>query len=133
MSQFQFEANKIKKDGVPNSVIFTYDASKATTDSIFIVQTWDTRRKTLVSKTNHNHSAIYYYPGYFRSKLIIDSTIVKTHDIQTRTNGWLCLAKKDDTPLYFTKEECKKNGIVEVDKNILTMYNLRLHLIAPQN
>jgi hypothetical protein len=129
---YQFEANKMKTVGVPNSVIFTYDASKAQTDSLFIVQTWDTRRKTLVSKTNNHHSAIYYYPGFFRSKLIVDSTIVKTHDIQINTNGWLCLVEKEDVPLYFTKEECEKNGIVEVDKNTLAKYNLTLHPTAPQ-
>jgi hypothetical protein len=130
--QYQFEANKMITEGVPNSVVFTYDASKAQTDSIFIVQTWDIRRKTLVSKTNHHHSAIYYYPGFFRSKLIIDSTIVKTHDIQISTNGWLCLAENDDVPLYFTKQECEKDGVVEVDKNILAKYNLTLHPKAPR-
>jgi hypothetical protein len=132
VSQFQFEANKIKINGVPNSVVFTYDASKATTDSVFIAQTWDIRRKTLVSKTQHHHSAIYYYPGYFRSKLIIDSTIVKTHDVQISTDGWLCLVENEPIPLYLKKEEVEKDGVVEIDKNILAKYNLTLHPVAPK-
>ena len=64
-TQYQFKADKIISEGVPNSVVFTYDASAADTDSIFIVQTWDMRRKTLVSKSNNKHSAIYFYPGFF--------------------------------------------------------------------
>jgi hypothetical protein len=131
-SQYQFEADKIISAGVPNSVVFTYDASAADTDSIYIVQTWDIRRKTLVSKHNNKHSAIYFYPGFFRTKLIVDSTIVKSHDLQIATNGWLCLVENDAEPLYFKKEEYQKIDRIEIDRSILKNYSLSLNPIPPR-
>ncbi|MEO6455297.1 MAG: hypothetical protein ABIN97_14550 [Ginsengibacter sp.] len=130
-SKYQFKADKIISEGVPNSVVFTYDASAAKTDSIYIIQTWDIRRQTLVSKNNTRHSAIYYYPGFFRTKLIIDGTVVKTHDLQITSNGWLCLAEKEPVPLYFNKEEYQKNDRIEIDKDILKKYNLSLNPDPP--
>lgn len=124
--QYSFKANKILSQGVPNSVIFTYDASVSPTDSVFIVQTWDIRRKTLVPKDQQHHSAVYYYPGFFRSKLIIGQTIVKTHDIQIATDGWLGLVENEPRPIYFKKSEILKGDRVEIDTQILRAYNLPL-------
>ena len=131
-AQYKFEADKIISEGVPNSVVFTYDASAAKTDSIFIVQTWNINRKTLVSKNNNKHSAIYFYPGFFRTKLIVGNTIVKTHDLQITSNGWLCLAENDLAPLYFKKEDYHKKDRIEIDKNTLKNYNLSLNPIPPK-
>ena len=124
--QYSFQANKILARGVPNSVIFTYDASASPTDSIYIVQTWDIRRRTLVPKDKKAHSAVYYYPGFFRSKLIIGQTIVKTHDIQIATDGWLGLVENEPRPIYFKKSEILKGDRVEIDTQILRAYNLPL-------
>lgn len=130
-TQYSFAANKVISAGVPNSVVFTYDASKSPTDSVYIIQTWDASRKTLVSKNNRVHSAIYYYPGYFRTRLIIGNTIVQKHDLQISTNGWLCLADDEPQPIYFKKEETEKGDRIEVDTNVLKKYNLSLHPEAP--
>jgi hypothetical protein len=130
--EYQFKADKIISQGVPNSVIFSYDASASPTDSVYIVQTWDARRKTLVSRSNQKHSAIYYYPGFFRTKLIVGNTVVKTHDLQISTDGWLCLMEADPIPFYFKKEEYRKNDRVEIDRNLLKKYNLGLNPVAPK-
>ncbi len=134
LSKFQFEANKIVSEGVPNSVVFTYDASAAKTDSVFIVQTWDIRRKALVSKDKHQHSAIYYYPGFFRSKLIVGNQIVKTHDIMITSDGWTAVIEDEKTrvPLYFKKDEFVKDNRIEVDKATLQAYNLSLQPNLPR-
>ncbi|KAA0990070.1 hypothetical protein [Dyadobacter aurulentus] len=129
---FSFKANKMKTEGVPNSVVFHYDAKAAKSDSVFIVQTWDMRRRALVSKDKNYHSAIYYYPGFFNTKLIADNQIVKTHDLWITSDGWLCLAENEPAPLYFKKEECVKNDIVEINEPILKNYNLSLHPKAPR-
>lgn len=131
-SLFSFEANKILTRGLPNSVVFHYDASRAVSDSIYISQTWDIRRKVLVDKTKHHHSAIYYYPGYFRAKLIIDSFVVRTHDIQIATDGWLGLAENGNNPIYFNKTDFEKPGLVEIDESTLNKYNLDLLPVAPK-
>jgi hypothetical protein len=129
---FQFRLDKIKADGVPNSVVFHYDASAAKTDSIFIVQTWDIRRKKLVSKHNHEHSAIYYYPGFFNTKLIVDGKMVKHQDLWITSNGWLGLAEQDPVPVYFKKEEYSFIDRVEIDETLLSQYNLPLLPVAPR-
>jgi hypothetical protein len=131
-TRFSFRADKMITEGVPNSVVFHYDALASPTDSVYIAQTWDITRKKLVPKNKTEHSTIYYYPGYFRAKLIIDTTIVKTHDLWITSGGWLCLAEDDVVPLYFKKEECVKSDRVEVGEEILKKYNLSLHPKAPR-
>lgn len=131
-SKFSFSANKVISEGVPNSVVFTYDATAATTDSVYIVQTWDTRRKTLVPKDKHAHSAIYYYPGFFKTRLIVDGEVVKRHDLMITSDGWLCLAENDPVPLYFKKEEYIKEDRIEVDTTTLQAYHLSLYPQAPK-
>ncbi|WP_031528205.1 hypothetical protein [Dyadobacter crusticola] len=130
--QFSFKLDKIVTEGVPNSVVFHYDARAAKTDSVFIVQTWDISRKKLVPKDKREHSSIYYYPGYFNTKLIADNQIVKTQDLWITSGGWLCLAEEEPVPLYFKKEECISNGIVAVNERVLNKYNLSLHPKAPK-
>jgi hypothetical protein len=119
--QFEFSANKIMTEGVPNSVIFHYTA-RVKPDSLFIVQTWDMSRKTLVSSDKHEHSAIYYYPGFFNAKLIADGQVMKTHDLWITSDGWLCLLEDKPVPVYFKKEQCQRNGFVEVDEAMLASY-----------
>ncbi|GAA0549479.1 hypothetical protein [Chitinophaga japonensis] len=117
-SQFEFSANKVVTEGVPNSVIFNYTAREKP-ESLFIVQTWDMSRKTLVSGNKHQHSAIYYYPGYFKAKLVADGQVMKTHDLWITSGGWLCLLEEEPAPIYFKQEECVQNGVVEVNAAML--------------
>lgn len=49
-SKYAFKADKIVTEGVPNSVVFTYDATAAKPqDSVFIVQTWDITSQHLLN------------------------------------------------------------------------------------
>jgi hypothetical protein len=116
---FEFSTNKMITEGVPNSVIFHY-ATRVKPDSLFIVQTWDMSRKQLVPIDRHEHSAIYYYPGFFKTKLIADGQVVKTHDLWITSGGWLCLLEEEPVPVYLKKDEYLKNGVVEVSEAMLT-------------
>ncbi len=129
---YKFEINKVISTGVPNSAIFTYDASKAPTDSVFIVQTWDIRRKTLVPKDGKKHSAIYYYPGFFRTKLIVDNTVVKTADLQIATDGWLALIETPGEPIYFKKEDFEKDSMIAINAPEFEKYHLPLFPTSPK-
>lgn len=130
--KFTFSCNKIMSEGVPNSVVFTYNARAANTDSVFIVQSWDISRRTAVPRDRTEYSSIYYYPGYFQAKLMVDSQIVRTHDLMITSNGWLALAEDDPIPVYFKKEEFSKSDRVEIDEAILKKYNLALQPKAPR-
>jgi hypothetical protein len=126
---FKFSSKKMLIQGLPNSVIFDYDASKAREkDSVFICQTWDIRRKVLVNKNDKHHSAIYYYPGYFRAKLMIGREIIREHDIQIKTDGWLGLVEAEwgKEPIYFKKEDVLQGNTVLVNEAVLKKYNLNV-------
>ncbi len=86
---FSFSSNKIVGEGVPNSVVFNYNAVAAGEDSVFISQSWDIRRKVPVSAKENTFTTIYYTPGYFRAKLMVDKQIVKEHDLMIGSGGWL--------------------------------------------
>jgi len=121
---YSFRSNKVLSQGVPNSVVFHYHTPVAPTDSVFIVQTWDLRRRARVPANGSDYSAIYYYPGFFRAKLLVDTQIVRTHDLMIGSDGWLAAADQDPIPVYFKKEEIARNEGVEVDSAILSRYHL---------
>jgi hypothetical protein len=129
---FAFSADKMVTAGLPNSVVFHYDATAAVTDSVYIVQTWDMSRKTLVPKDQHAHSAIYYYPGFFRTKLLADHKIMRTHDLLVGTNGWLAMVEQQPMPLYFKNDEFDRGNHLEVSRTMLESYNLPMHPQAPK-
>lgn len=131
-ARFSFKADKVYTEGVPNSVVFTYDASQAKTDSVYIVQTWDISRKTLVPKDQTKHSAIYYYPGYFNARLIVDGEVVKRHVVQITSNGWLGLVEMDDKPFYFTKKDITQPDRIAITEALLKANNFNLKPVAPK-
>jgi hypothetical protein len=131
-ADYSFSSNKVLTEGVPNSVVFHYDATAAPSDSVYIVQDWDISRRTLVSRAGHAHSAIYYYPGYFNAKLVVDSQIVKTHGLLIGSGGWLALAEEESEPFYFKQEEyMRSEGEVEVDTTLLAKHHLSFYPRAP--
>lgn len=122
---FQFSSNKMVSEGVPNSVVFNYDASAAGNDTVFIAQTWDVSRKVAVPKEKHQYSAIYYVPGYFKAKLMVGEQIVKTHDLLITSGGWVALCEKTSlVPVYFKKNEFQHDSILSVDVPLLQQYYL---------
>jgi hypothetical protein len=96
---YTFSSQKLAV-GIPNSVIFNYDASASPTDSIYIQQSWDPRTRTLVRKDMHEHTSIYYEPGFYQAKLVIGGKVVKQHKLMIPTTGWLGLIENKPVPLY---------------------------------
>jgi hypothetical protein len=134
-ADFSFSSKTMLTTGLPNSVIFDYDASKANPeDTIFIAQTWDIRRKFAVDKNADHYSSIYYYPGYFRAKLMAGNLVLQEHDIQITTDGWLGLvtAPWGERPLYFNTNEILRNEEVEVSAELLNKYQVSLFPELPE-
>ena len=131
-SAFSFSCNKVQSEGAPNSVVFHYKTPVSSNDSVFISQTWDLSRKTAVPADGTEHSAIYYYPGYFVAKLIVDTQIVRTHTLMITSDGWLALADGNPVPIYFKKEEVARKEGIEVDSATLERYHLALQPAPPK-
>ncbi len=129
---FSFSSNKVVMDGVPNSVIFSYNAVAAGKDSVFIAQTWDIRRKMPVFAKEKTYTAIYYEPGYFKAKLMVGKQIVKEHELMISSGGWLAMIEQEPgTPLYFRKNEVIKGNGLEVNEALLSAYHVPLQPVPP--
>jgi len=96
---YVFTSQRLAK-GIPNSVIFNYDASSSPTDSVYIQQSWDPRTKTLVGKGMHQFTSVYYEPGFYQAKLVVGGKVVKQHKLMIPTKGWLGLIENKPVPFY---------------------------------
>lgn len=117
---YKFNSRKVAS-GIPNSVVFEYDASKAPSDSIFIQQSWDISRRTLVNKEKTRHTSIYYYPGFYKAKLVIDDKVVREHELLIPCNGWIAAIEQEPVPVYLDQKEFLKDDEIDVsEKDILS-------------
>src|SRR3984885_4752927 len=112
-SRVKFEAVKVS-DTLPNSVIFNYDASAFHSDSVYIQQSWDPRRRELVDGNGKQHTSIYYHPGYFIAKLIVDNQIKKECIVNIQTKGWKGIIDKEPVPTYLSSKESQNDGFMGI-------------------
>lgn len=129
-ASFSFSSQPLAK-GIPNSVIFNYDASAAGEDSVFIQQSWDPKRRISVPKDKHEYTAIYYRPGFFKAKLVIGNRVVKEHDLLIPSPGWLTLVEQEPIPVYFPAEAAAGNGILSLPLRRIKDKNIPLQPEAP--
>jgi hypothetical protein len=121
---YSFSSKKIVSEGVPNSVVFDYDASNSPVDSVIIQQSWDERLRTKVSKQDHQHTSIYYTPGFFKAKLVVNNEIVREHNLWITSNGWIALVKQNVIPVYFDKKDFAHGGILSLPISKLNEKNI---------
>jgi hypothetical protein len=96
-ADYTFSSKKVvTRGGAKFGGVFSYDAAKAPGDSVIIQQSWD--RKLLrqkVSKWDKQHTSIYYYPDYYRAKLVVNNKIVKQHDLLIKSKGWMACSNPE--------------------------------------
>ncbi|MCB0648236.1 MAG: hypothetical protein KDC49_16315 [Saprospiraceae bacterium] len=107
--------SKAVTKGVPNTVVFDYNAEDSNADSVFIQQNWDRRRRERVSKEAKQYTSTYYTPGYFRAKLILDDSIVREHDLFIESEGWLATIDQERIPIYFRSDQINKDGTIGIN------------------
>jgi hypothetical protein len=131
-AKFSFSSKKVVDFGVPNTVIFDYDATAAKpSDSVFIQQSWDKRLSRYVARDQRQHTSIYYYPGYFQAKLRVNDQIVKQHDLFIKSNGWLPLVDVSPVPVYFKPGDIIGNGSIGLSLDKIISNNIELQPKAP--
>ncbi|MBS1606194.1 MAG: hypothetical protein JST42_26285 [Bacteroidetes bacterium] len=128
---YTFSSKKAVTSGLPNSVVFDYDATRSPDDSVVIQQSWDTTRRVKVSKNDHQHTSVYYYPDFYHATLQVHNHVVKTHNILIGTNGWLPLVEQDPVPVYFRKEEAIHNGKISLSVDQIKQKNIQLQPSPP--
>ena len=102
----RFESRKVT-DNLPNSVVFSYDASSLEPKEVIIQQSWDERRREIVAPNGKEHTSIYYYPGYFVAKLIVDGEIKRQSEVYIQTKGWKGIIERTPLPVYLKPGEIK--------------------------
>jgi hypothetical protein len=105
----RFEARRTS-DNLPNSVVFDYDATSFNPHSVIIQQSWDTRRRESVNPAGSQHTSIYYSPGYFRAKLIVDGEVKKQTDVFIPSKGWKGIIQREPLPIYLSSDEVKQDS-----------------------
>ncbi|MBD1366191.1 hypothetical protein IDJ77_20435 [Mucilaginibacter sp. ZT4R22] len=134
----KFEA-RVVAEGLPNSVVFNYDASGLHTDSLTLQQTWDPSRTERIAASGRQHTSIYYHPGYFTAKLIDKGQVKKETPVYVQTKGWVGLLDKFPVPTYLSaadihlpgalglpaKNLARKTGLPVFNGQWLRFYNVR--------
>jgi len=129
---FTFSSKKIVDIGVPNSVVFDYDATAASNDdSIFIQQSWDKRLSRQVKRDQKQHTSIYYYPGFFEAKLVVNNQIVKEHNLLIKTDGWLPIVEQKETPVYFKQQDAIHDSVLQLPLSLIESSKIPFQPVAP--
>lgn len=118
-------ASRPVSEGIPNSVVFEYEATAAEEGAkVEIQQDWDRNKRMLIDKDDSIATSIYYYPGFFKSKLLVDDAIIKEEDVFITTKDWLGIINRDSVPIYLKKEEIYADSLLRIDHKTVTSYNL---------
>jgi len=128
---YAFSSKKVVTAGLPNSVIFDYDASRSPDDSVVIQQSWDSTRRVKVARTGHQYTSIYYYPDYYHATLQVRDHVVRAHNLLIQSNGWLPLIEQDPVPVYFKKEEAIHDGKISLSLDQIREKNIPMQPSAP--
>lgn len=127
---YTFSYKPVTRD-IPNSVIFSYNAKASPTDSIFIQQSWDPQTRTLVDKNLHQHTSVYYRPGSYHAKLVVNKQIVKELPLLISTNGWLGLIAHRPMPVYLNKSEYINQDVMGLPVSTILKKNIELEPQPP--
>lgn len=96
----------------PNSVVFDFDLKGVDADSLYIQQYWDETKTISIREDQQQATGIYYFPGYFRAKLVVDGEVARQHDLFLRSNGWIGTIEYEPVPKYFDPIIRPENGLV---------------------
>ncbi|PRX54833.1 hypothetical protein [Flagellimonas meridianipacifica] len=102
-SKVVFKSKPIAK-GLPNSVVFDVDLRNIESDSIHIQQYWDPKKTISLAKGQKQATGQYFFPGYFRAKLLVEGEVIKQHDLFIKTEGWLGTLDHAPIPKYFESQ-----------------------------
>ncbi|WP_184549678.1 hypothetical protein [Mucilaginibacter sp. FT3.2] len=111
--------SKMTSDDMPNSVVFNYDASAFHSDSVYIQQSWDPTRRERVPGNGKQYTSIYYHPGYFLAKLIVDKHIKKETTVFIKTKGWIGILDHSPIPVYLSPKEIKEQGHMGISGEVM--------------
>lgn len=96
-------SHKILTEGMPNTVVFSFDIQHVSARRFYFQQTWNDRTRVQIPSNSKNYTSIYYYPGYHTAKLFAGNHVIAEQKVHITTKGWEGLAFAESTltiPLY---------------------------------
>ncbi len=109
VTPIRFESRRTT-DELPNSVVFDYDATPLHPKEVIIQQSWDPHRREKVDPNGKQHTSLYYYPGYFSAKLIVDGEVRRESEVYVTTKGWKAIVGRNPYPVYLSMQEIKNDS-----------------------
>jgi hypothetical protein len=117
---------------VPVKVNFSYQVHKKPVSTAFVWPTWEQKDRIKIDQQKGNTDYIYYYPGFYRTKLMVDGQLVKEQDLLINTNGWLACVEQPEQPLYLQKDDfVVKRGLLEIEDGLLPRYGIPFRPVPP--
>ena len=124
--------------GLPNSVVFNVDLKGNKPGKVVIQQSWDSTRTVALEPGQTQATGIYYVPGYFRAKLILDGKIIKEHDLFIRADRWMATIDHKPIPTYIKEKDLLLKDEMGISENVLAGIKtiskptwLTYHLVKP--
>jgi hypothetical protein len=125
VADYKFNSQRLTNN-IPNSVIFNYDAANAPIDSVYVQQSWDPHTKTLVDKKMHQHTSVYYEPGFYLAKLLVGKKVVKEHKLMIPTEGWLGLIEDNPVPVYLNPQDFIQKDMLNLPVAVIQQKNMSM-------
>ena len=116
-SKVKFSSRPVTK-GLPNSVVFDFNLSNINSDSIYIQQFWDVTKTIKISSDQKQATGIYYFPGRFGAKLLVEGQIIREHNLFIESDGWLGTLDYNPVPKYISNDSIA-NGKLAFSQNII--------------
>lgn len=105
--------SRVITEGLPNSVVFDYDAGSSA-DSVYLQQSWDPERTEKIAPASKQHTSIYYYPGYFNAKLVVNGKVKNETPVYIQTKGWVGTVDIKPVPVYLNKVKIHMDGALGI-------------------
>ena len=136
VSSYYYFTSKKTSDNLPNSVVFNYAGTRGAS-SVTIQEDWDSTRKVKIDAAGVQHTSVYYYPGYFKAKLIVNGRVVKESPVVIQTKGWKAIAGRKPLPVYFKDSDIHQDGFIGISadqlKKALNVNDLNTKLVEFDN
>jgi hypothetical protein len=111
-------SSRLTNLGLPTTAIFEYNAAYSNADSVFIQQNGNKHQRTKIDKHKFRWAHTYYFPGVYPTQLVLNDSVVKTHDLVIETDGWLGMVDNYPVPVYFPKTQVRQKeyaGITDAE------------------
>jgi hypothetical protein len=89
------------------------------------------RTRVLADKKLHQQTSVYYEPGFYKAKLIINEQVVKEHPLIIPTDGWLGLISQKMIPVYLEPPEFIKKDSLQLSISVIEKNNIPMEPMAP--